>query len=149
MSNVTVLGCGSWGTALAIVLAGNGHAVTMWCRRAEQAEEMNGRRENSRYRSYMAILIALIAVFILVGGTFGYLGLQVYNHDGIYDGVTAAGVDLSGLSRHEASAALEAQMKSVLEHMTFNVVVDEDSWSTEKPPSSQAIPSWYSALKVI
>ena len=49
MSNVTVLGCGSWGTALAIVLAGNGHAVTMWCRRAEQAEEMNGRRENSRY----------------------------------------------------------------------------------------------------
>lgn len=32
MSNVAVLGCGSWGTALAVVLAEKGQPVQMWCR---------------------------------------------------------------------------------------------------------------------
>ena len=49
MSRATVIGCGSWGTALAIVLAGKGIPVRMWCRRPEQAEEMNIKRENSKY----------------------------------------------------------------------------------------------------
>lgn len=49
MSKVTILGCGSWGTALAIVLAGKGQPVQMWCRRAEQADEMNSTRENKKY----------------------------------------------------------------------------------------------------
>ena len=49
MSKVTVLGCGSWGTALATVLAAKGQPVTMWCRRSEQAEEMNRTKENKRY----------------------------------------------------------------------------------------------------
>ncbi len=49
MSKVTVLGCGSWGTALAIVLAQKGQPVTMWCRRAEQADEMNSTHENKKY----------------------------------------------------------------------------------------------------
>ena len=40
MSKVGVIGCGSWGTALAVVLAGNGETVQMWCRRQEQADEM-------------------------------------------------------------------------------------------------------------
>lgn len=49
MSKVSILGCGSWGTALAIVLADKGYPVQMWCRRPEQAEEMNLQRENKRY----------------------------------------------------------------------------------------------------
>ncbi len=49
MSKVTVLGCGSWGTALAIVLAQKGQPVVMWCRREEQAQEMNSTRENKKY----------------------------------------------------------------------------------------------------
>ncbi len=49
MNKVTVLGCGSWGTALAIVLAQKGQPVVMWCRRAEQADEMNNTRENKKY----------------------------------------------------------------------------------------------------
>lgn len=49
MSKVTVLGCGSWGTALAIVLADKGQPVQMWCRRSEQADEMNTARENKKY----------------------------------------------------------------------------------------------------
>ncbi|AOE49045.1 NAD(P)H-dependent glycerol-3-phosphate dehydrogenase [Kangiella sediminilitoris] len=44
-----VLGAGSYGTALAIVLASNGHQVKMWARDAEQAEAMQSDRTNSRY----------------------------------------------------------------------------------------------------
>jgi glycerol-3-phosphate dehydrogenase (NAD(P)+) len=45
----TVIGAGSWGTALAIQLARAGHAVTLWSRAPEHAQEMHDARENSRY----------------------------------------------------------------------------------------------------
>ena len=41
-----VIGSGGWGTALALVLAENGHDVTMWCRRPEQCDLMRDTREN-------------------------------------------------------------------------------------------------------
>ncbi|WP_020616694.1 NAD(P)H-dependent glycerol-3-phosphate dehydrogenase [Paenibacillus daejeonensis] len=46
---VAVLVAGSWGTALAAVLADNGHEVCLWTRHAHQAEEINRTRVNSRY----------------------------------------------------------------------------------------------------
>ena len=46
-----VLGAGSWGTALAQLLASNGHAVTLWMRDAAQAAAINAARENARYLS--------------------------------------------------------------------------------------------------
>jgi len=45
-ARVTVMGAGSWGTALAHVLARGGHAVTLWCRELEVAEGINARRRN-------------------------------------------------------------------------------------------------------
>ena len=44
-----VLGAGSWGTALAIHLAGVGHGVTLWGRDAGLIEEMTARRANPTY----------------------------------------------------------------------------------------------------
>lgn len=44
-----VLVAGSWGTALASVLADNGHEVRLWTRRPEQAEEINTLHTNSRF----------------------------------------------------------------------------------------------------
>ena len=44
-----VLGAGSWGTALAQLLAANGHAVTLWVRDADQAADINATRQNARY----------------------------------------------------------------------------------------------------
>ncbi|HWL13056.1 MAG TPA: NAD(P)H-dependent glycerol-3-phosphate dehydrogenase [Ureibacillus sp.] len=49
MENVTVLGAGSWGTALAIVLAENGHQTLVWTHRQEQADEMNTQHTNQKY----------------------------------------------------------------------------------------------------
>ena len=48
-THAIVLGAGSWGTALAQLLAANGHAVTLWMRNAEQAAAINATQENARY----------------------------------------------------------------------------------------------------
>jgi glycerol-3-phosphate dehydrogenase (NAD(P)+) len=43
---ITVLGTGGWGTALAVLLEGNGHAVTLWGRLAEEVDPILRHREN-------------------------------------------------------------------------------------------------------
>ncbi|MFP3387967.1 NAD(P)H-dependent glycerol-3-phosphate dehydrogenase [Brevibacillus sp. SIMBA_040] len=47
--NVTVIGAGSWGTALASVLADNGHQVTIWVRDPKMAEQINTKHVNEKY----------------------------------------------------------------------------------------------------
>ncbi len=47
--SLCVLGAGSWGTALAIVLAQGGHAVTLIARNTEGAAYLQRRRENNNY----------------------------------------------------------------------------------------------------
>ena len=46
---VGVLGAGSWGTALAILIARNGHRVWLWSHSGQQASDIAQQRENSRY----------------------------------------------------------------------------------------------------
>ncbi len=46
---IAVLGAGSWGTALAILLARNGHDVVLWHHRAEALAAMAAARCNTRY----------------------------------------------------------------------------------------------------
>lgn len=49
MHTIAVFGAGSWGTALAIVLAKKGHNVRLWVRRAEAAAQMIEERHNPSY----------------------------------------------------------------------------------------------------
>jgi glycerol-3-phosphate dehydrogenase (NAD(P)+) len=49
MTQVSVLGAGSWGTAFSLVLADAGNDVTLWARREEVCETINRRRENTDY----------------------------------------------------------------------------------------------------
>ncbi len=46
MAKVSVLGAGSWGTALAVLLTQNGHETILWSHRQEQAEELANKREH-------------------------------------------------------------------------------------------------------
>ncbi len=46
MAKVGVVGAGSWGTALALVLEKNGHEVTLWSSREAKAKELTRLREN-------------------------------------------------------------------------------------------------------
>jgi glycerol-3-phosphate dehydrogenase (NAD(P)+) len=49
MTQVSVLGAGSWGTAFSLVLADAGNDVTLWARREEVCTTINRRRENTDY----------------------------------------------------------------------------------------------------
>ena len=49
MKKTTVLGAGSWGTALAFQLARSGSDVFLWDHRAERAQNMQERRHNYQY----------------------------------------------------------------------------------------------------
>lgn len=46
---IAVLGAGSWGTALAMLLGRNNHQVNLWSHNAEHASVMQQARENNRY----------------------------------------------------------------------------------------------------
>ncbi|THF78358.1 NAD(P)H-dependent glycerol-3-phosphate dehydrogenase [Cohnella fermenti] len=68
---VTVLVAGSWGTALARVLADNGHEVTLWTRNANQAKEINEERSNSRFLKDAKLPEGIMAVTDLASAVTG------------------------------------------------------------------------------
>jgi len=49
MANVSVLGAGSWGTALALSLSRAGHDVLLWSHEPEHVEKMQQDRSNTQY----------------------------------------------------------------------------------------------------
>ena len=50
-----VIGAGSWGTALALVLSDNGHEVKLWDRNGERLLDMKERHVNERYLPGVAL----------------------------------------------------------------------------------------------
>ncbi|RDI42981.1 NAD(P)H-dependent glycerol-3-phosphate dehydrogenase [Falsibacillus pallidus] len=46
---IAVLGAGSWGTALAMVLADNGHDVRLWGHNADHIQRINEEKKNEKY----------------------------------------------------------------------------------------------------
>lgn len=45
---ITVIGAGSWGTALALHFSQHGNRVSLWTRNADQVRQMQEARENKR-----------------------------------------------------------------------------------------------------
>ncbi len=60
-TRVAVVGAGSWGTALAGVLAGNGHRTVLWALEPEVAAEVNDAHTNSPYLADVALPESLAA----------------------------------------------------------------------------------------
>ena len=52
---ISILGAGSWGTTLAVLLSGNKHDVTLWAHRDQHAREIAAARENRRLLPGIAI----------------------------------------------------------------------------------------------
>ena len=52
---VTIVGCGGWGTALALLLNETGHEVTVWGVEPEYVELMRRERTNPRYLPHVSI----------------------------------------------------------------------------------------------
>ncbi len=61
MRSVTVVGAGSWGTALAVHLARVGHLVQLWARDTDLVAEMTARRANAVYLPDISFPDALTA----------------------------------------------------------------------------------------
>ncbi len=49
MKSVAILGAGSWGTALAVLLSGKGALTTLWARDTDLAQDIDASRENRKY----------------------------------------------------------------------------------------------------
>ena len=58
---VAVIGAGSWGTALAQLLAGNGCDVALWARKPEVVRSINERHVNPRYLSDVELSERVVA----------------------------------------------------------------------------------------
>lgn len=58
---IAVLGAGSWGTALAALIARHGHPTVLWGRDADVAAAIDGRHENPRYLPGIALPASLRA----------------------------------------------------------------------------------------
>ncbi|MCM2531820.1 NAD(P)H-dependent glycerol-3-phosphate dehydrogenase [Neobacillus pocheonensis] len=65
---IAVLGAGSWGTALALVLADNGHEVRLWSHNEEQVKEINQNHANKKYLPEI-VLPALIVGYASLNDT--------------------------------------------------------------------------------
>jgi glycerol-3-phosphate dehydrogenase (NAD(P)+) len=53
VTRCAVIGAGAWGTALANVLAGNGHETLLWAREPDVVESVNARHVNDRFLAGM------------------------------------------------------------------------------------------------
>ena len=61
MKRVSIIGAGTWGTALAITLSRKGHAVTLWAYEPEVVESIRLRHENELYLPGMKIPLGVSA----------------------------------------------------------------------------------------
>ena len=58
---ISIIGAGSSGTSLAILLGSSGHDVSLWCRRKELADKINLEKENEQYLKGYTIPECVIA----------------------------------------------------------------------------------------
>lgn len=68
---IAVLGAGGWGTTLAILLAENSHAVTLWAYRGGDAERIRVTRENSDFLPGIPIPLSVSVTDELEGAIGG------------------------------------------------------------------------------
>lgn len=82
-----------------------------------------GRRvAHTRKKPLIVILVCLLAAVLLAAG--GLLG-WMYLYGNIYHGVSAGGIDLSGLSRSEALSALDAAFATMAPGQSLDITVGE------------------------
>ena len=69
--NITVIGTGGWGTALAVLLHGNGHRVTLWGRLPEEVDPILAHRENKLFLPGVKIPDTMPVTLDLAAGLCG------------------------------------------------------------------------------
>src|SRR3989344_2337892 len=65
MKKISVIGAGSWGTTLAVLLGEKGFDVKLWARREELANDIESKKENRQYLPGIKIPSNVIAEYSL------------------------------------------------------------------------------------
>lgn len=123
-----VIGGGAWGTAIADLLARNGHAVTLWARETDVVESVNERHENHRFLKGAALSHELRASSDMAAALRG-AGLVVYaapSH-------VLRSVVASGASHIAADAVLSVATKGI-ERETLALMTDVVSAEAPERP---------------
>lgn len=71
MSSICILGEGAWGTAVATVLAHNGHSVRLWCYHTDVADDIRASRYNKRYMPGVLLHDSIVPVTDIKEGLKG------------------------------------------------------------------------------
>ncbi|MEG0217571.1 MAG: NAD(P)H-dependent glycerol-3-phosphate dehydrogenase [Raoultibacter sp.] len=90
---IAVIGAGSWGTALAQTLAGNGHNVGLWARKPEVVAAINADHVNPRYLSDVALSPAIVATTSYKDALFNARAVVVVTPSNLMRGVARAFAD--------------------------------------------------------
>ncbi|OIK12279.1 NAD(P)H-dependent glycerol-3-phosphate dehydrogenase [Bacillus sp. MUM 13] len=108
---VAVIGAGSWGTALAMVLADNQHEVRLWAHNEDQISEINEHHTNHKY----------LPDITLPEGIRGYHSLSQ-----ALDGVTVAvlAVPTKAIREVLAKASAEASQPLIIVHVSKGIEPD-------------------------
>lgn len=92
MTKIAILGAGSWGTALSVVLSGTrkAHDISLWARNAALAETMQRQRENDAYLPGVALpsgirvthdfAAALESAHVVIGAMPSVYARGIYTH---------------------------------------------------------------------
>jgi glycerol-3-phosphate dehydrogenase len=65
VNTISIIGAGGWGTALATLIARNGHSVRLWARRAELADNLDRDRINPLYLPGIKIPRSIVVTSML------------------------------------------------------------------------------------
>src|SRR3546814_11499231 len=91
-SAVAVLGAGSWGTALAALIARHGHRTVLWGRDAAIVQAIDQRPENPRYLPGIALPAGLRSTTDLAASLrAAHLGLVAIGRAACREGVCTIG----------------------------------------------------------
>ncbi|HEV7990667.1 MAG TPA: NAD(P)H-dependent glycerol-3-phosphate dehydrogenase [Gemmatimonadaceae bacterium] len=88
-----VIGAGAWGTALADLLARNGHVVTLWAHEPDVARDVTTRHENSRFLSGVALSPSVQATTNLADALAGASLVCIATPSHLLRGIVRRGID--------------------------------------------------------
>jgi len=133
---VAVIGAGSWGTALALLLAGKGHRVALWAHRAGQAQAMVEEGENRAYLPGFPLGRGIVVTADLAAAVAGrtYVVMAVPSHG--FRAVFEQVLPLLMNGAHVISAAKGIETFTLL---TMSQVMAEELAAAGEPAWSQAI----------
>ena len=125
MTRCTVVGAGAWGTALADVLARNGHDVTLWALEPDVVASVNSHHENTRFLAGFSLAATLKATSSLP------------------DALNAASLVCVATPAQHLRAVLQSAQNAVADHATICVAskgIERDTLALMSDVVAQEVP---------